>query len=506
MSAGLKITSAAILALFVGAYIAHNEIGARREARDQIKQHASVISEAVWTLDRDGSRDYLQLAIQNGRYEELVVKTSDGDMFYSGSGTPLESTLDLILEKVGLIPIVPLRADVTRRGVVLGTIDAYARLGTIYADLYALVLGLVLFLAARLYLDLLDANRSLDRKVQDRTKQLAESERTLQKIFDAAPTPILITRPPRGEIEKANAAAVAMLGISPEESLGKTVVESGVVANSQARDELFSELQSGRPVTGREVSILRNGDIRTVMLNADRFDLETGQRFIFSYYDLTDLRRAEADLKEYAQEMRKLYMRLGTVEEDERRLLHRELHDRIGANLSALGLELDVIGGLLLRDDRAAAAGHVETAGRAAKETIVMARDLMAELRPPALDDYGLVAALRSFAQAQAGRLGVSLEVHGADLSRSPSPFVETALFRIAQEAVLNAAKHSSATHVLVSVIEQETGVRLSVTDDGRGFDPSAVDRGSSHWGLSNMRERAQAIGAMLRIDTTVGT
>ena len=382
MSAGLKITSAAILALFVAVYIAHNEMGARREAREQIKQHASVISEAVWTLDRDGSRDYLQLAIQNGRYEELVVKTSDGDMFYSGSGTPLESTLDLILEKVGLIPIVPLRADVTRRGVVLGTIDAYARLGTIYADLYALVLGLVLFLAARLYLDLVDANRSLDRKVQDRTKQLME----------------------------------------------------------------------------------------------------------------------------YAEEMRKLYMRLGTVEEDERRLLHRELHDRIGANLSALGLELDVIGSLLSRDDRAAAAGHVETAGRAAKETIVMARDLMAELRPPALDDYGLVAALRSFAQAQAGRLGVSLEVHGADLSRSPSPFVETALFRIAQEAVLNAAKHSSATHVLVSVIEQETGVRLSVTDDGRGFDPSAVDRGSSHWGLSNMRERAQAIGAMLRIDTTVGT
>ena len=134
-----------------------------------------------------------------------------------------------------------------------------------------------------------------------------------------------------------------------------------------------------------------------------------------------------------------------------------------------------------------------------------MARDLMAELRPPALDDYGLVAALRSFAQAQAERLGVSLEVHGADLSRCPSPFVETALFRIAQEAVLNAAKHSSATHVLISVIEQETSVCLSVTDDGRGFDPSAVDRGSSHWGLSNMRERAQAIGAILRIDAAVG-
>jgi hypothetical protein len=99
MSAGLKTTSAAILALSVSVYIAHNEIGTRREARDQIKQHASVISEAVWTLDRDGSRDYLQLAIQNGRYEELVVKTSDGDVFYSETGTPLETPLDRVLER-----------------------------------------------------------------------------------------------------------------------------------------------------------------------------------------------------------------------------------------------------------------------------------------------------------------------------------------------------------------------------------------------------------------------
>jgi signal transduction histidine kinase len=374
MSRGLKISSTAILALLVGVFIARNEIGARREARDQIKQHASVISEAVWTLDRDSARDYLQLAIQNGRYEELVVTGSDGEPFYSRSGTPLETTLDRILAAVGLIPVVSLRADVTRGKAVIGVINASARLKTVYADLYALALGLLLFLAGRLYVGLLDANRDLDNKVQERTKQLTES-----------------------------------------------------------------------------------------------------------------------------------YVRLGTVEEEERRLLHRELHDRIGANLSALRLELYVIDHHLARDDKATALGHVESAGRIVKETIAMARDLMAELRPPALDDHGLLAALRSFVQVQAERLDLSLELHGNDLSRRPSPFVETALFRIVQEAVSNAAKHSSATHVDVSVIEQEDVVCLRVVDDGRGFDLSAVDRASPHWGLSNMRERAQAIGATLRVDTAVG-
>lgn len=134
-----------------------------------------------------------------------------------------------------------------------------------------------------------------------------------------------------------------------------------------------------------------------------------------------------------------------------------------------------------------------------------MARDLMAELRPPALDDHGLIAALRNFVRTQAERLSLPVELQGSDLSRRPSPFAETALFRIVQEAVLNAVKYSSATHVDVSVIERENAVTLRVVDDGRGFDPSAVDRASPHWGLTNMRERAQAIGATLRVDTAVG-
>ena len=369
-----KIGWAAILALLVGVFIARNEIGARREASDQIRQHANVISEAVWTLDRDGARDYLELAIKNGDYEQLVVTTSDGQPFYSGSGTPLQTTLDRLLDAVGLMPIVALRADVTRGPAVIGAIDASARLKTIYANLYALVLGLLLFLAGRLYGDLLAANRDLDSKVQDRTKQLTES-----------------------------------------------------------------------------------------------------------------------------------YRRLGRVEEDERRMLHRELHDRVGGNLSALRLELYVIDQLLERDDKAAAAEHLESAGSVLKETIEMARDLMAELRPPGLDEHGLFAALRTFVRAQAERLGLPVEVHGTDLSRRPSPFVETALFRIVQEAVSNAAKHARATRIDVWLVEQENAVHLRVVDNGQGFDLAAADRTSPHWGLSNMRERAQAIGATLVINTAVG-
>jgi len=119
-------------------------------------------------------------------------------------------------------------------------------------------------------------------------------------------------------------------------------------------------------------------------------------------------------LRAAAGEMRQLYMRLAHIEDDEWRALHAELHDQVGANLSALRLELDVAASLLSRNDASSAERHLGGASVVAAETIVMARDLMAGLRPPALDDFGLVAALRTFAESQSSRLNLRIDVSGA--------------------------------------------------------------------------------------------
>jgi two-component system sensor histidine kinase UhpB len=137
-----------------------------------------------------------------------------------------------------------------------------------------------------------------------------------------------------------------------------------------------------------------------------------------------------------------------------------------------------------------------------AGDTITMTRDLMAELRPPALDDYGLVAALRTFAELQSLRLNIPIHVAGDDLIPRPSPAVEGALFRIAQEAVVNAARHASATRVGIDVRVRDGEVLLAVDDDGVGFDFEQSAAAPDHWGLKNMRERARAIGGELRVHT----
>jgi PAS domain S-box-containing protein len=340
---------------------------------------------------------------------------------------------------------------------------------------------------------------------QRRGRELAESEQVLQAIFDTAPTPIVITRPPDGKIERANPVAFEMLNLSSDSALGHTAVEQGVVADAPVRQRLYAELAAGRRVSGSELVIHRKGIERTLLVNADRLQLEAGPRYIFSFHDVTDLRQAERELRSSADEMRQLYTRLATVEDDERRALHTELHDLVGANLAALRLELDIAASLLTRGDAPNTQRHLASAHEVAVETIAMSRNLMAELRPPALDDYGLVAALRTFVASQSVRLSLPIQVTGTDLAPRPSRLVEGALFRIAQEAVINAARHASASAVTVEVAAAEGRVRLTVADDGFGFDPNAPKSGSDHWGLKNMSERARAISGVLRVDSAPG-
>jgi signal transduction histidine kinase len=221
--------------------------------------------------------------------------------------------------------------------------------------------------------------------------------------------------------------------------------------------------------------------------------------------DRRQLVEAELGLRASAAEMRQLYVRLAHVEDDERRALHAELHDQVGANLFALRLELDVAASLLSRNDVSSAERHVGGARVVAGETIAMARDLMAGLRPPALDDFGLVAALRTLAESQSSRLNLQIDVAGDDVTPRPGRLVESSLFRIAQEAVINAARHACATRVAVAFGERDGRVILTVMDDGVGFDLDAPGIDPDHWGLKSMRERARAIGGMLHVESAPG-
>jgi PAS domain S-box-containing protein len=222
--------------------------------------------------------------------------------------------------------------------------------------------------------------------------------------------------------------------------------------------------------------------------------------------DITERKLAEAKILDYAEQMRSLTQRLSEVEETERRNINRELHDRIGPNLVALKLSFHLAQSRLPPELQKTIGTQIEDAQKVLETTVAQLRNVMADLRPPALDDYGLLAALRTYAEPYSARLGIPVNVLGTDINPRLSLTAETTLFRIAQEALNNIAKHAQAKRVEITVRTTASHVILLVSDDGTGFDCGRPDRQRSSWGLRTMRERAQAIGAELRIESAPGS
>ncbi|MGH8675066.1 MAG: CHASE domain-containing protein, partial [Burkholderiales bacterium] len=220
--------------------------------------------------------------------------------------------------------------------------------------------------------------------------------------------------------------------------------------------------------------------------------------------DVTERRRALETQRSNAAQIRDLLRRLVSVQEAERRRFSANLHDLVGQSLSVLGIGLETIRSLL----PGAASKQAETTfndmGQLLKETMGSVREVMSGLRPPLLDDYGLYAAIEWHARQLQVRTGLHVAVEGAKLEPRPAPEVEMALFRIAQEALTNVAKHAAASRARVSLSGTEGRVKLLVEDDGRGIGPASAanDPGPAGWGMAVMRERAAAVGGAMRVES----
>lgn len=207
------------------------------------------------------------------------------------------------------------------------------------------------------------------------------------------------------------------------------------------------------------------------------------------------------------EELRSLATRLGQVEEAERRNIARELHDRVGQNLTALSINLNMLRSLSPAEHIENITPFLDDSQKLIERTSGRIRDVMAELRPPELDDYGLSAALRWYVGSFSARNQIEVQAPAGDLQPRPPGQVETALFRIAQEALTNIAKHAQASQATITISQEPGVLRMSISDNGIGFNPLALQPHDDHkrWGLLTLRERAETIGGGLRIESQPG-
>jgi signal transduction histidine kinase len=250
----------------------------------------------------------------------------------------------------------------------------------------------------------------------------------------------------------------------------------------------------------REFRFVRpDGTVRHVHSLARPVVNEVGEvvEYVGTTVDITERKEADA-------ERARLLRQVVETQEEERRRIALEMHDQFGQQLSALALKLSA-----LRQER----GRRRVLGEQLASLETMTRQLdtdleliISRLRPPALDDLGLVAALTNYVRHWSQHFGINANLHASGLEPGRlTNEIDTALYRITQEALINVAKHARAENVAVLLDGHSGRVSLIVEDDGLGFDMKQTIGPRSRFGLDGMRERASLLGGTLDIESHPG-
>jgi len=309
-----------------------------------------------------------------------------------------------------------------------------------------------------------------------------------------------------------NPAAEQMFGRSREEMNGQPL-SALIPERFRERHEEHIRTFAATGQTNRAMG--RYGPIYGLRANGEEFPMEAtisqtgaGHNRLFTVIlrDISERLRVEQALRDYTEQLRRLSRQLFETEEAERRRLARELHDRIGQNVTALNLNLNMVRGELPADTLQKVGAQLEDCETLLYSTGQLVRDVMADLRPPGLDQLGLVAALTEHARQVAARGGFSATVSGTELAPRLPAEAEIMLFRIVQEALMNVTKHARATEATIALEAAPDKAILTISDNGCGFDAAAkLSRASTSLGMVSMRERAESIGGRLRVESAPG-
>jgi signal transduction histidine kinase len=239
----------------------------------------------------------------------------------------------------------------------------------------------------------------------------------------------------------------------------------------------------------------------------DRFVFSIGALLfasVIAAFCASIMEAARTGIARREEELEELSNRLMSVQEEERRRLSRELHDGVGQGLTA------VVSHLWLLERRLPGGGdelrtQVSEARGIAAKTLAEIRELSQLLRPSLLDDWGLVPSLEAQVKTFKTHQEIDIELETAELPDRLSPELETAVYRIVQEALTNVAKHARATSVRVALRHAHDGLHLDVVDNGVGYRANGDGRGKPGLGLLSIRERVRALGGRITMTSERG-
>ena len=337
------------------------------------------------------------------------------------------------------------------------------------------------------------------------------AERKYRRIFENVSEGIFQSTP-EGYYLMANPALARIHGFKSARELIRSCrdISQKIYVDPTRREEFKRLLEKHSIVRDFELETFRKDGSRIwVSVDARAVRDEAGK---IKYYegtarDITQRKHTEEALRESEAAARTYLRRLIEVQEGERRRMSRELHDQVGQILTAVKMNLHA---LRQKCSAPEIVLSIEDNMKVIDEAVDQVRDLSVDLRPLLLDDFGLVVAVRWYLDRQAKSCGVPADFTTRSLGEDDrfSSELETACFRIVQEAVTNVARHARASRISVVLERAGQDLVLLVSDDGAGFDKKALRTSAATLGLRSMEERVQAVGGSITIDSAldVGT
>lgn len=355
-------------------------------------------------------------------------------------------------------------------------------------------------------------------QLQHELSQRTLAEKRFEEVVEATPEALLLMDQ-AGSIMLINAQAERLFGYAREELVGQSIE---ILIPNHLRDQYLHRMQRffANPAIrqvgfGLDLSALRkDGSEFPVEISLGPLNTAEGVWAAWNVRDITERLKFEQErdrlleeIKQSQEQLRALASRLQEVQEFERSQIAAELHDRVGQNLTGLNLNLQIVENQLHPEASPALRNRLVDSLKLVEETTRQVREVMADLHPPMLDEYGLVSALHWYSSDFSRRTGIPTRMIGAECEPRLAPDVELVLFRLAQEALNNVAKHAQATGAVIRVECNQEAARLHVEDDGLGFDPQALDAPpvAPRWGLLSMQQRVASIGGQLAVDSAPG-
>ncbi len=345
-----------------------------------------------------------------------------------------------------------------------------------------------------------------DRKEAEEAIRISEEK--YQNLVENSPTGIFTFR--EGKVVFANPRFFQIVG----RALGDLkAVEQRAGVHPQdwsGVQAIWSRALDGEMVVPvYECRVVRpDGQVRWVICRITVTSDREGRALLVNIQDITERYHAEQELRDSREVLHRLSARLLSVQERERQRIARELHDSIGQSLSAIKFMVERGVADQHPEERRATSGSLQAVVPAIQKSIEEVRRISMALRPSTLDDLGLVATISWFIREFAAtyphiRVEKSVDV---DETRMPDT-LKVNLFRIVQEALNNAAKHSGAERITLSLRQLGGEWHLDIEDDGVGFDPGLprVPSEEGGYGLTTMRERTELFGGTLLLESAPG-